>query len=59
MGRAVPYAGPVEFGGWPEGREYVPQPGGYLFPAAHALADTAATLYAAGVQRAVDAFRLD
>lgn len=56
MGRkAVPYAGPVEFGGWPEGREYIPG-GRYLFPAAHALANSAASLYAAGVQRAIDGF---
>ena len=56
MGRkAVPYAGPVEFGGWPEGREF--EAGGrYLFPAAAHLAEVAASVYAVGVQRALDAF---
>lgn len=29
----VPYAGSVEFGGWPKGRPFVPE-GRYLFPAA-------------------------
>lgn len=56
MGRAsVPYAGPVDFGGWPEGRDY--EAGGrFLFPAAVSLAETSATLYAQGTQRALDAF---
>jgi hypothetical protein len=56
MGRAsVPYAGPVDFGGWPEGRDY--QSGGrYLFPAAVSLAAAAADAYATGAQRAIDAF---
>jgi hypothetical protein len=56
MGRAsIPYAGPVDFGGWPEGREYVSS-GRYLFPAAGELAGTAAELYAAETQHALDAF---
>ena len=56
MGRAsLPYAGPVDFGGWPEGREYVAE-GRYMFPAAEPLAETAATDYATGVQKALDAF---
>lgn len=56
MGKAkVPYAGAVEFGGWPEGREYLAD-GRYLFPAAHALADTVGTTYSAATQKALDAF---
>jgi hypothetical protein len=56
MGRAsVPYAGPVDFGGWPEGRDFIPT-GRYMYPAATPLAETAATDYANGAQRALDAF---
>lgn len=56
MGRAsVPYAGPVDFGGWPEGRDYVAE-GRYMFPAAEALGETAATDYANATQRSLDAF---
>ena len=56
MGRAsAPYAGPVDFGGWPEGREYVAD-GRYLFPAASGLAEQAASLYSQATQRALDAF---
>lgn len=29
--RGVPYAGPVEFGGWPKGRPYVAK-GRYIYP---------------------------
>jgi hypothetical protein len=56
MGYArVPYAGPVDFGGWPEGREY--EAGGrYLFPAAQSLAEKAAALYATATQKAIDGF---
>lgn len=50
-----PYAGPLEFGGWPPGREFVAS-GRYLFPAAGRLANEAATLYAEAVQRGLDAF---
>jgi hypothetical protein len=52
---ALPYAGPVDFGGYPPGREYVGT-GRYLFPAAEQLASTAAELYSAGAQRAFDSF---
>lgn len=56
MGRAsVPYAGPVDFGGWPGEREYIAS-GRYLFPAAESLADKAAALYAQGTQNALDMF---
>jgi hypothetical protein len=56
MGRAaIRYAGPVEFGGWPAGREFLPD-GRYLFPAAKQLAQTVGTLYSEGTQRALDAF---
>ena len=56
MGRAsVPYAGPVDFGGWPGDREY--KAGGrYLWPAGQALAAQAAELYSAAAQRALDTF---
>ena len=56
MGRAsLPYAGPVDFGGWPEGREYMAD-GRYLFPAADALGETAASDYSTAAQQALDAF---
>jgi hypothetical protein len=53
--KALPYAGPVDFGGYPAGREYVAA-GRYLFPAAEQLASTAAELYSAGAQKAFDGF---
>ena len=56
VGRStVPYAGWVEFGGTrPDGssREYVAA-GRYLFPAAAGLATTAAELYSAAIDRAL------
>jgi hypothetical protein len=56
MGRAsIPYAGPLEFGGYPEGREFIAT-GRYLFPAAGRLANDVAQLYAQAVQRGLDAF---
>lgn len=56
MGRAsIPYAGAVDFGGWPEGRDYQAS-GRYLFPAAGELAGTSAELYATETQHALDAF---
>jgi hypothetical protein len=56
MGRAsVPWAGPVEFGGWPHGREYLAD-GRYLFPAAKSLAEQSAQLYSEAAQRALDSF---
>jgi hypothetical protein len=56
MGRAsVPYAGPVDFGGWPDDREYIAG-GRYLFPAAEGLAPKSAQLYNDGMQRALDSF---
>ena len=56
MGRAsTPYAGPVDFGGYPGDRPYLAG-GRYLFPAAGALAGEAASTYAAATQRALDAF---
>jgi hypothetical protein len=52
---SVPWAGPVDFGGYPAGRAYVTN-GRYLFPAATALATQAAELYSAGAQKAFDSF---
>jgi hypothetical protein len=54
MGRAsVPYAGPVDFGGYPGDREYLAG-GRYLFPAAQGLAGTVADRYSTEIQRALD-----
>lgn len=54
MGRkTVPYAGPVDFGGWPEGRDYLPN-GRYMFPAAHALASQAEQVYSVAMQRVMN-----
>jgi hypothetical protein len=53
--KALPYAGPVDFGGYPGGREYV-SGGRYLYPAAEAWASTAAAIYGAASQRAFDSF---
>jgi hypothetical protein len=47
---SVPYAGPVDFGGWPEGRQYLTN-GRYLFPAAVGLASEAAQLYEAALNQ--------
>jgi hypothetical protein len=53
VGRAsIPYAGPVDFGGWPGEREYVAA-GRYLFPAAQGLASSTATLYGQALDRAL------
>ena len=52
---ALPYAGPLEFGGWPDGREFVSN-GRYLFPAAKRLATDVASLYSDALQRGLDAF---
>ena len=54
---AVDYAGPVEFGGWPVGREYVAD-GRYMYPTAREsnMATTAATNYSAAIQRAVNGY---
>jgi hypothetical protein len=53
MGRSsVPYAGPVEFGGYPGNRPYLPQ-GRYLFPAAGRLVMDAARIYTDALQAAL------
>jgi hypothetical protein len=52
-GGGVVYAGPVEFGGYPPGRDYLPQ-GRYLWPAAQVLGPQAADFYAAAVKRTLD-----
>jgi hypothetical protein len=54
MGRkTVPYAGPVDFGGYPGERDYLPD-GRYMFPAAHGLASTARTVYEAAMERVMN-----
>jgi len=56
MGRArIPYAGPVEFGGYPGDRPFIAD-GRYLWPAARGLAAKAADAYTAAVQTALDGF---
>lgn len=51
VGRAaVRYAGPVEFGGWPPGRDFV-RDGRYLFPAARGLAEASARAYSDELER--------
>jgi hypothetical protein len=56
VGRSsVPYAGPVDFGGWPEGRQFMTN-GRYLFPAASSLASEAAQLYDEALQRGFNDF---
>jgi hypothetical protein len=50
---SVPYAGPVEFGGHPEGRPYLAG-GRYVFPTAQGQAATAAKAYTEEVQAAID-----
>jgi hypothetical protein len=56
MGRgSIPYAGPVEFGGYPGNRPFHAD-GRYLFPAARTWASTAADIYSAGAQKAFDSF---
>jgi hypothetical protein len=49
------YAGPVDFGGYPEGRDYASE-GRYLFPAAEALNTSAVGAYNDGTQRGIDGF---
>lgn len=54
MGRkSIPYAGPVDFGGYPGERDYLPN-GRYMFPAAHALASTARNTYSAAMDRVMN-----
>lgn len=54
-GEGLLYAGPVDFGGWPEGREYIAA-GRYLFPAFAHVEPTAVDLYSSATQRALDSF---
>ena len=54
MGRAkVPYAAPVEFGGWPPGREFIAD-GRYLFPAARANQSNVVDAYSSALSHAFD-----
>lgn len=54
-GGAVAYAGPVDFGGWPEGRDYTSS-GRYLFPAAGELDGAALDAYGQATQGALESF---
>jgi hypothetical protein len=54
-GGDVVYAGPVEFGGYPPGRPYLPR-GRYLWPAAEALGPQAEVFYSDAVQRTLNAY---
>jgi hypothetical protein len=49
------YAGPVDMGGWPPGRDYL-SGGRYMFPAASGVDVTAANYDADGIQSALDAY---
>lgn len=51
----VAYAGPVDFGGWPEGRPYIAN-GRYMFPAAQGLSSTVLRLYSDAIQTGLDHF---
>lgn len=54
MGRArLAYAGSLEFGGWPPGRDYVAR-GRYMFPAAEALAEPSARAYSEQVAQVLE-----
>jgi hypothetical protein len=48
----VVYAGPVDFGGWPPTREYIPT-GRYLFPTAESLSAKAEAIYNQAVAKAL------
>jgi hypothetical protein len=54
-GADVPWAGPVDFGGYPGDRAYIAG-GRYLFPAAEQLNAKALDVYSAATQRALDGF---
>jgi hypothetical protein len=54
-GGDVVYAGPVEFGGYPPGRPYLPR-GRYLWPAAEALGPQADEFYADACKRTFDTY---
>jgi hypothetical protein len=49
------YAGAVDFGGWPPGRDYVAS-GRYLFPAGAQMDASGPEAYSAATQRALDGF---
>jgi hypothetical protein len=49
------YAGPVDFGGWPPGRDYVAS-GRYLFPAGEQIDAAGPDAYGAATQRALGGF---
>jgi hypothetical protein len=55
LGAGIAYAGPVDFGGWPTSRAYIPN-GRYLFPAAVALAGTAASTYSDAIGSALNRY---
>jgi hypothetical protein len=51
--KAVPYVGPVEFGGYPGARAFV-RDGRYIFPVAHSMAPQATELYSQLIQEAIN-----
>jgi hypothetical protein len=53
--KSIPYAGPVDFGGYPGDRPYLPD-GRYLYPAMAAHAADAVAAYQRAVAAAVDRF---
>jgi hypothetical protein len=52
-GEGVLYAGPVDFGGYPESRPYLPN-GRYLFPQMERVTARAESIYTKAVQQALD-----
>lgn len=51
--KSIPYAGPVEFGGYPHGRRFIRQ-GRYIFPTARAAAPKVLPVYMREIQAAID-----
>jgi hypothetical protein len=51
----APYVGPVEFGGWPRGRTFLPG-GRYIFPTARGFTDRAASTYEREIESAINRY---
>jgi hypothetical protein len=54
-GGSIPYAGPVEFGGWPRGRPFIAG-GRYVFPTALGMAPAAADQYSQRLDYAINRY---
>jgi len=53
--KVLPYAGPVDFGGWPEARDFV-RDGRYLYPTARMRAPQTAHQYELAIEHVVETF---